>query len=140
MSDGIIFPAGVRGRFPGEHANLEKYGLIYAVTKAGLLFVNDIETGAAVYRNKISNDPVFIACISEKTGGIYCVNRKGQVILATINESAVVPFVSQQLNNMELALSIAGRASLPGAEALITPRFDALFNSGDFKGAAELAA
>ena len=51
-----------------------------------------------------------------------------------------MPFVSQQLNNMELALSIAGRASLPGAEALITPRFDALFNSGDFKGAAELAA
>ena len=83
---------------------------------------------------------MFIACISEKTGGIYCVNRRGQVILATINESAVVPFVSQQLNNMELALSIAGRASLPGAEALITPRFDALFNSGDFKGAAELAA
>ena len=30
---------------------------------------------------------------------------------------------------MELALSIAGRASLPGVEALITPRFDALFNS-----------
>ena len=24
VSDGIIFPAGVRGRFPGEHANLEK--------------------------------------------------------------------------------------------------------------------
>ena len=66
--------------------------------------------------------------------------EEGQVILATINESAVVPFVSQQLNNLELALSIAGRASLPGAEALITPRFDALFNSGDFKGAAELAA
>ena len=136
----MFFPPEYTDDFPVSMQISKKYGLIYTVTKAGLLFVNDIETGTAVYRNKISNDPVFIACVSEKTGGIYCINRRGQVILTTINESAVVPFVSQQLNNMELALSIAGRASLPGAEALITPRFDALFNSGDFKGAAELAA
>ena len=136
----LFFPPELAEDFPVSMQISKKYGLIYARPRESrLLFVNDIETGAAVYRNKISNDPVFIACISEKTGGIYCVNRKGQVILATINESAVVPFVSQQLNNMELALSIAGRASLPGAEALITPRFDALFNSGDFKGAARVA-
>ena len=42
----------------------EKYGVIYVVTKMGLLFVYDLETATAIYRNKVSNDPVFLACDS----------------------------------------------------------------------------
>ena len=38
-----------------------KYGVLYVVTKMGLLFVYDAETATAIYRNKVSNDPVFIA-------------------------------------------------------------------------------
>ncbi len=53
----------------------EKYGLIYVVTKLGLLFVYDLETATAVYRNRISPDPIFLACESTATGGIYAVNR-----------------------------------------------------------------
>ncbi len=45
--------------------------------------------------------------------------RRGQVLLATVNEQTMVPFVSQQLNNLELALSLAKRGNLPGAEALV---------------------
>nr|GFA70254.1 clathrin heavy chain 1-like [Tanacetum cinerariifolium] len=41
-----------------------------------------------------------------------------QVLLATVNELAIVPFVSGQLNNLELALSLAKRGNLPGAENL----------------------
>ena len=55
-----------------------KYGLVYVVTKLGLLFVYDLESGTAVYRNRISPDPIFLACASEATGGIYAVNRRGQ--------------------------------------------------------------
>ena len=40
---------------------------------------------------------------------------------------------SGQLNNIELALSLAQRGNLPGAEALVMPKFDMLFNSGNFK-------
>ena len=76
----LFFPAEYADDFPVSMSISKKYGLIYIVSKAGLLFVHDIETGAAVYRNKISSDPVFLACISEKTGGIYCINRRGQVI------------------------------------------------------------
>jgi clathrin heavy chain len=48
---------------------------VYVVTKLGLLFVYDLETATAVYRNRISPDPIFIATSSESTGGFYAINR-----------------------------------------------------------------
>jgi hypothetical protein len=53
----------------------EKYGLVYVVTKLGLLFVYDLETATAVYRNRISPDPIFLAANSDSTGGIMAINR-----------------------------------------------------------------
>ncbi|RVW56591.1 Clathrin heavy chain 2 [Vitis vinifera] len=44
--------------------------------------------------------------------------RRGQVLLATVNEATIVPFVSGQLNNLELAVNLAKRGNLPGAENL----------------------
>jgi len=136
----LFFPPDFADDFPVSMHISEKYGVIYVVTKNGLLFVYDLETATAIYRNKVSNDPIFIACGSPSTGGFYAVNRRGQVLLMNLNEAAVVPFISGQLNNIELALSLAQRGNLPGAEALVMPKFDMLFNSGNFKGAAELAA
>jgi clathrin heavy chain len=62
------------------------------------------------------------------------------VLLATVNEAAMVPFVSQQLNNLDLALSMAKRGNLPGAEGLIAQQFERLFAAGQYKEAAECAA
>jgi len=52
----------------------------------------------------------------------------------------MVPFVSQQLNNLDLALSMAKRGNLPGAEGLIAQQFERLFAAGQHKEAAECAA
>lgn len=62
------------------------------------------------------------------------------MLLATVNEATMVPFVSQQLGNMELAMTLASRGNLPGAEPLIAQNFERLFNQGSFKEAAEAAA
>lgn len=124
----------------------QKYGLIYVITKLGLLFVYDMETAAAVYRNRISPDPIFLTAEASSLGGFYAVNRKGQVLLASVNEATLVPFVSGQvsmtvgislvcsfdchkfalrnrllfqLNNLELAVNLAKRGNLPGAENLV---------------------
>eukprot|EP00983_Pelagomonas_calceolata_P070179 1150680-Pelagomonas_calceolata.AAC.3 len=113
---------------------------VYVITKLGLLFVYDLETATAVYRNRISPDPIFLAVGSPSTGGFYAVNRRGQVILGTVNEVTMVPFVSGQLQNLGLALAIAKRGNLPGAEALVGQQFEQLFASGAFKEAAEVAA
>ena len=136
----LFFPPEYADDFPVVMQVSEKYGVIYIVTKGGLLFVYDLETATPVYRAPISQEPVFVGTESSSTGGLYVVNRGGQVLLVTLNEAAVVPFVSGTLNNMELALSLASRGNLPGAESLIMPKFDMLFNSADYKGAAELAA
>jgi hypothetical protein len=66
--------------------------------------------------------------------------RRGQVVLGTVNDQAMVPFVSQQLNNLELALAMAKRAGLPGAEALIAQQFERMWAAGQYKEAAEAAA
>ena len=58
--------------------------------KSGLLFVYDLEAATAIYRNKVSNDPVFIACGAPSNGGFYAINRRGQVLLMNLNEPAVV--------------------------------------------------
>lgn len=74
-----------------------KFSLIYVITKLGLLFVYDLETATAVYRNRISPDPIFLTAEASSFGGFYAVNRRGQVLLATVNEATLVPFVSGQV-------------------------------------------
>lgn len=74
-----------------------KYSLIYVITKLGLLFVYDLETATAVYRNRISPDPIFLTTEASSVGGFYAINRRGQVLLATVNEATIVPFVSGQV-------------------------------------------
>lgn len=75
----------------------QKYSLIYVITKLGLLFVYDLETASAVYRNRISPDPIFLTSEAASAGGFYAINRRGQVLLATVNEATIVPFVSGQV-------------------------------------------
>jgi len=116
----LFFPPDFQDDFPVAMQVSQKYGLIYVITKLGLLFVYDLETAAAVYRNRISPDPIFLTAESSSTGGFYAINRRGQVLHATVNDATVVPFVSGQLNNLELAVNLAKRANLPGAENLVT--------------------
>ncbi|VAI30566.1 unnamed protein product [Triticum turgidum subsp. durum] len=136
----LFFPPDFQDDFPVAMQISQKYGLVYVITKLGLLFVYDLETAAAVYRNRISPDPIFLTAESSTTGGFYAINRRGQVLHATVNDATVVPFVSGQLNNLELAVNLAKRANLPGAENLVVQRFQELFAQTKYKEAAELAA
>lgn len=62
------------------------------------------------------------------------------MLLGTVNEDALVPFVSQQLQNLDLAMALAKRGNLPGAEGLVVQQFQRLYAAGQYKEAAELAA
>ncbi|RZC78063.1 hypothetical protein C5167_002277 [Papaver somniferum] len=136
----LFFPPDFADDFPVSMQISHKYSLIYVITKLGLLFVYDLETATAVYRNRISPDPIFLTAEASSVGGFYAVNRRGQVLLATVNEATIVPFVSGQLNNLELAVNLAKRGNLPGAEKLVVQRFQELFSQTKYKEAAELAA
>ena len=136
----LFFPPEFADDFPVSMQISKKYGLVYVITKLGLLFVYDLETATAVYRSRISPDPIFLTSEAATVGGFYAINRRGQVLLATVNEQSMVPFVSQSLNNLDLALAIAKRGNLPGAEALVGQNFERLFALGQYKEAAVAAA
>ncbi|XP_063938994.1 clathrin heavy chain 1-like isoform X6 [Daucus carota subsp. sativus] len=69
-----------------------RYSLIHVITKLGLLYVYDLKTAAAVYTNRISLDPIFLTSESSSGRGFYAINRRGQVLLATVNQSTIVSF------------------------------------------------
>lgn len=65
---------------------------------------------------------------------------RGQVLVGSVNADALVPFVSQQLQNLDLAMALAKRGNLPGAEGLVVQQFQRMYGAGQYKEAAELAA
>ena len=58
----------------------------------------------------------------------------------TIDEENVVPYVTTVLQNPDLALRIAIRNNLAGAEDLFVRRFNTLFASAQYAEAAKVAA
>ena len=57
-----------------------------------------------------------------------------------MDENQIVNYVLQKLNNPELAIALASRAGLSGADDLYIQRFQQLLAQGNFSAAAELAA
>ena len=68
----------VERNLPASHApaRSDKFGLVYVITKLGLLFVYDLETATAVYRTRISADPIFLAAPAVSSGGFIAINRR----------------------------------------------------------------
>jgi len=71
----LFFPPEFADDFPVAMQISEKYGLVYVITKLGLLFVYDLQTATAVYRNRISPDPIFLTASAPSNGGFYAINR-----------------------------------------------------------------
>ena len=136
----IFFPAEAAQDFPVAMQISSKYNMIYMVTKFGYLHLYDLETATLVYMNRISAETIFVTAAHEASGGIMGVNRKGQVLCVTVDEANLVPYVCKQLNNFPLAIKMAVRNNLPGAEQLFMQQFNNLMNQSDYKGAAKLAA
>ncbi|RUS20583.1 clathrin, heavy polypeptide, isoform CRA_b, partial [Endogone sp. FLAS-F59071] len=63
-----------------------------------------------------------------------------QVLSVSIDENNIIPYIINTLNNTELALRLASRNGLPGADDLYIARFNQLFASGAFGEAAKVAA
>ena len=62
------------------------------------------------------------------------------MLLVGLNESSLVPYIVSQLRDNELALQIASRLNLPGADDLYQQQFNQLLQQGDVQGAARVAA
>ena len=58
----------------------------------------------------------------------------------SVEEDNIVPYVSNTLQNQDLAIKMAGRCNLPGAEELFVKKFNMMFQAGQYSDAAKVAA
>ena len=128
--------------FPVAMQASDKYDLLYLITKGGIFHLYDTETGAMIYQNRISDaaNAVFCTATNTKNGGIIAVNKSGQVLSVTIDEANLVPHIMGQLRNPEMALRLANKHNLAGADEMMTQQFEQLFGSGQYGACGELCA
>lgn len=136
----MFFPPEAQNDFPVAMQISEKYDIIYLITKYGYIHLYDIESGVCIYMNRISADTIFVTAAHEPSSGIIGVNRKGQVLSVCVDEDNIIPYITNTLQNPDLALRIAARNNLPGAEDLFVRKFNTLFTNSQYAEAAKVAA
>lgn len=66
------------------------------------------------------------------------VNRKGQVLSVSVEEENIIPYINTVLQNPDLALRMAIRNNLGGAEDLFVRKFNMYFQNGQYGEAAKV--
>lgn len=136
----IPMPADAANDFPVTMNASKTSGMLYMISKMGYLYLFDIFSGKPVYRARVTTDTVFASTEHTATGGVLCITRKGQVLHIGLNDAMLVPYIVGQLRDSQLAIELASRLNLPGADDLYTQQFNTLIAAGDVQGAARVAA
>jgi clathrin heavy chain len=137
----IPVPADAAADFPVSLVVDKKDEIAFLMTKMGYLYMFDIQSGKTMYRAKITHDTVFCTCSQDASGAMFGITvRKGQVFRIQLNGPALVPYIVSTLRDNDLAIKVAGRLNLPGAENLYAAEFDRLIGARDVVAAAKLVA
>lgn len=136
----VYFPPEAVNDFPVAMQVSQKYSVIYLVTKYGFIHLYDLETGACIFMNRISSETIFTTAPDSESAGIVGVNRKGQVLAVNVDEENIIPYLLQNPANSTLAVKLASRAGLPGADNLYEQQFEQLCAQGNWVEAATIAA
>jgi clathrin heavy chain len=130
----IPVPPDATNDFPVAMNVSKKYDMIYIISKMGYLYLFDIFSGKPIYRARITQDTVFVSAEHTSSGGLLGITRRGQVLHVGINEQCLVPYIVGQLRDQELAIQIASRLNLSGADDLYVAQFQNLVAAGDVAG------
>lgn len=136
----IYYPPEMSSDFPIALQASTKYSVVFLITKMGYVHLYDIESGSALYMNRVSETTMFVTAQHSSTGGLMGVNRAGKVLSVNVVPEAIVPYVMSKLNDVELATRLASRNGFPGAENLFMEHFFELFEEGKYREAALVAA
>ena len=136
----VYFPAEATNDFPVAMQISQKYSIIYLVTKFGFIHLYDLETATCIFMNRISSETIFTTAPDADSSGIIGVNRKGQVLSVTVDDNTIIPYLLQNPANGQLALKLASKAGLPGADGLYQKQFEQLCAQGNYQEAAKVAA
>jgi clathrin heavy chain len=137
----IPIAADAAADFPVSMNIDAKNEIAIMLTKMGYAFMFDLRTGKTMFRHRFTNDTVFVTCTQESTGALFGITvRSGKVLRLQLNGQALVPYIMTTLRDVDLALKVAGRLNLPGAENLFTQEFERLMSQGQFEAAARIVA
>ena len=70
-----------------------KYGLLLWATKFGFLYAYEITTTQLVYKQRISDSPIFVGTRDSVEDGLYVIAKNGNVILVRVNPTTLVPYI-----------------------------------------------
>ena len=79
-------PPDVQGDFPVLMQAVEKYGVVFVITKMNYLYIYEISKAVLIYRQKLSEQLIFVATKLLNETGLVCVNKAGQVLSVSIDE------------------------------------------------------
>ena len=137
----IPVPAEAATDFPVSMVIDAKDDVAFLLSKMGFVYMFDIPSGKTMFRTRITQETVFVTCAQESTGAIFGITvRSGKVLRIGLNGPNLVPYIVNTLRDTDLAIKVAGRLGLPGAEHLYTQEFERLIGSGLVKEAAALVA
>lgn len=136
----VYFPQEATNDFPVAMQISSKYSIIYMITKYGFIHLYDLESGTCIFMNRISSETIFVTAPDSESAGIVGVNRKGQVLSVSVDDNTIVPYLLQNPANSSLAVKLASRAGLAGADDLYRQQFESLFSQGNYQEAAKVAA
>jgi len=115
-------PADVVGDFPVLMQAVEKYGVVFIITKMGYLYVYEISQAVLLYRQRITDSLIFVATKNPTTDGMICINKAGQVLSINIDEQNFISYIINVAkhipDNVGLAFKLAQRFHLGGADEL----------------------
>jgi len=136
----VYFPAEATNDFPVAMQISKKYSVIYMITKYGFIHLYDLESAVCIFMNRISSETIFITSPDSDSSGIVGVNRKGQVLSVAVDDTTIIPYLLQNPANASLAVKLASRAGLEGADDLYRQQFESLFAQANYSEAAKVAA
>ena len=96
-----------------------KYGIIFVISKNGYLFMYEAQTASLVYRQRITDQFIFVTVRNMTTDGMICINKIGQVFAVNVEEQNLVKYVmgAQHISDARnVAFRMAARYRLPGAD------------------------
>lgn len=125
--------------FPVAMLPDNKYGCVFVISKAGLLYLYEIQSGKCLFAQKASQNTMFASC-PHSDGGIVTVDQVGAVRRFSIDEANLVPYVSDTLQDSEWAVQLAKRYNLDGAGPLFAKYFASLMQQQRYQEAMELAS
>ena len=136
----VYFPQEATNDFPVAMQVSSRYSIVYMITKYGFIHLYDIETATCIFMNRISSETIFVTSPDSESAGIVGINRKGQVLSVSVDDNTIIPYLLNNPANSGLAVKLASRAGLAGADDLYRQQFETLFGQGNYQEAAKIAA